>query len=89
MTVQSKFNLALCELYNENIHGKSNIDGHYLSIYTHSDEAMTDEEDSDDDDDFQSNKNDRYWELNSMKDLYCERYKKLRMKTHKSIRNYK
>jgi hypothetical protein len=94
---KSKYNLALCELYNENIHGTSDIDGHYLSIYTHSDAEITpeeqdsdDDDDDDDDDDVQTNsKNNRFWILNSIKDLYCERYKQLRMKNHKSIRNYK
>ena len=77
---KSKYNLALCELYNENMHGKSDIDGHYLSIYTHSDAEITPEEqdsDDDDDDEFPESKNDRFWVLNSIKDLYCERYKQL------------
>lgn len=91
MTVQSKYNLALCELYNENIHGKSNIDGHYLSIYTHSDAEITyeDEDEDDENDEDEECKSDRFWILNSIKILYCEKYKQLRLKTHKSIRNYK
>ena len=87
MTIQSKYKLALCELYNENIHGKSDIDGHYLSIYTHSDAEITPEEDEEDED--EECKSDRFWILNSIKILYCEKYKQLRMKNHKSIRNYK
>jgi hypothetical protein len=88
---KSKYNLVLCELYNEYLHGTSdNLEGHYLSIYTHNYNEDEDdyEHDSEEDYDDDEDDDDEFWELNSIRHLYIQRYKSIQMKQHRTIRNY-
>lgn len=88
---KSKYNLVLCELYNEYLHGTSdNLEGHYLSIYTHNYNEDEDDYEDDSEEDYGDDEDDddEFWELNSIRQLYIQRYKSLPMKQHRTIRNY-